>query len=72
MAARWLPNVGGGGGGGGGGGWIGVYKSANPPKFAAKSAIRQFVLAKFESAKSSTMKWVEVTIQDPNEIATGS
>jgi hypothetical protein len=27
---------------GGGGGSIGVYKSADPPKFEAKSAIRQW------------------------------
>jgi hypothetical protein len=27
-------------GGGGGGGWIGVYKSADLPKFEAKSAVR--------------------------------
>jgi hypothetical protein len=25
-----------------GGGWIGVYKSVDPPKFEAKSAIRQW------------------------------
>jgi hypothetical protein len=35
-----------GGGGGGGGGGIGVYKSADPPKFEAKSAIRAKILDK--------------------------
>jgi hypothetical protein len=37
--------------------WIGVYKSADPPKFEAKSAIRQWscLLSKFESAKTSLL-----------------
>jgi hypothetical protein len=30
----------------GGGGWIGVYKSADPPKFEAKSAIQAKILDK--------------------------
>ena len=40
----------------GGGGVKGAYKSAEPPKFEAKSADPTMVLSKFGSTKSSTMK----------------
>jgi hypothetical protein len=42
----------GGGGGGGGGASIGVYKSADPPKFEAKSAIRQWSCLNLDPLKA--------------------
>jgi hypothetical protein len=41
-----------GGGGGGGGGVKGVYKSADPPKFEAKSAIRQWSCLNLDPLKA--------------------
>jgi hypothetical protein len=37
-------------------GGIGIYKSADPPKFEAKSVYPTMVLSKFGSTESSTME----------------